>query len=160
MIAHDHVVTMTYTLRGDDGDLIDQADKDSPFSYLHGRGQIVSGLEKALMGLKVGAKKVISVSPGEGYGEHDPELVTKASKSQFPGGAELEVGMQFMAQGEEGHHLPFTVVEISGDNVVLDGNHPLAGKTLHFDIEVLEVRPASKQEIDHGHAHGPHGHNH
>lgn len=160
MITNNQVVTMTYVLRGDDGDLLDQADKESPFSYLHGKGQIVAGLEKGLHGLPVGSKKVITVKPAEGYGEHDPELTTKASKSQFPGGAQMELGMQFMAEGEEGHNLPFTVVEIDGDDVILDGNHPLAGKTLHFDIEVLEVRPATPQELAHGHAHGPHGHNH
>jgi FKBP-type peptidyl-prolyl cis-trans isomerase SlyD len=160
MIKSGSVVNMTYVLTNDDGEEIDRADKSEPFTYLHGHNQIVMGLEKELLGLKPGDKKKVLVSPEEGYGDIDPSLITMAKTNQFPKGAELEVGVQFMAEDADGNNVVFTIVEIEGEDVTLDGNHPLAGETLNFDVEILGMRDATPQELEHGHAHGDHGHDH
>ena len=160
MIKSGSVVNMIYVLTNDDGEEIDRADKSEPFTYLHGHNQIVLGLEKALLGLKAGDKKKVQVSPEEGYGDIDPSLITMAKTNQFPKGAELEVGVQFMAEDADGNNVVFTIVEIEGDDLTLDGNHPLAGETLNFDVEIIEMRDATPQELEHGHAHGSHGHDH
>lgn len=160
MIKSGSVVNMTYVLTNDDGEEVDRADKSEPFTYLHGHNQIVLGLEKALLGLKAGDKKKVQVSPEEGYGDIDPSLITMAKTNQFPKGAELEVGVQFMAEDADGNNVVFTIVEIEGDDLTLDGNHPLAGETLNFDVEIIEMRDATPQELEHGHAHGSHGHDH
>jgi FKBP-type peptidyl-prolyl cis-trans isomerase SlyD len=160
MIKSGSVVNMTYVLTNDDGEEIDRADKSEPFTYLHGHNQIVMGLEKELLGLKAGDKKKVLVSPEEGYGDIDPSLITMAKTNQFPKGAELEVGVQFMAEDADGNNVVFTIVEIEGEDVTLDGNHPLAGETLNFDVEILGMREATPQELEHGHAHGDHGHDH
>ncbi len=160
MIKFGSVVNMTYVLTNDDGEEVDRADSSEPFTYLHGHGQIVMGLEKALLGLKAGDKKKVQVSPEEGYGDIDPSLITMANINQFPKGAELEVGVQFMTEDADGNNVVFTIVEIEGEEVTLDGNHHLAGETLNFDVEILEMRDATPQELEHGHAHGSHGHDH
>ncbi len=160
MIKQGTVVSMTYKLTNADGEEIDRADKDEPFTYLHGAGQIVPGLEKALSGALVGSRKQVTVSPDEGYGEVVDALRTQAQKNQFPPDAELEVGMRFAADDGQGNPIIFTVVGLEGELVHLDGNHPLAGETLHFDVEIVGIREATKEELEHGHAHGPDGHHH
>jgi FKBP-type peptidyl-prolyl cis-trans isomerase SlyD len=160
MIKDGTVVSLSYKLTNSEGEELDRADKDQPFSYLHGAGQIVPGLEKALNGLATGAKKQVTVSPAEGYGEVDPRLRTLAKKSQFPPDANLQVGMRFAAEVAQGQQVVFTVVDIKGDQIALDGNHPLAGEILNFDVEVVGVRDATDEEKSHGHAHGPDGHGH
>jgi FKBP-type peptidyl-prolyl cis-trans isomerase SlyD len=158
MIKNGTVVSMTYRLKNDDGEELDRAETDDPFSYLHGASQIVPGLEKALTGLAVGAKKSVKIAPEEGYGVVDERLRTQARKSQFPPDANLVEGMRFVAEDGEGGEMVFTVTGLEGDTVHLDGNHPLAGETLHFDVEILGVRDATPEEVAHGHAHGPDGH--
>ena len=160
MIKQGTVVSMTYRLTNAQGEEIDRADRDEPFSYLHGAGQIVTGLEKALTGALVGTRKQVVVTPAEGYGEIEDRLKTAAKRNQFPPDAELEVGMRFAADDGSGQPIVFTVTELSGDDVTLDGNHPLAGETLHFDVEVIAIREATQEELAHGHAHGPEGHSH
>jgi len=160
MIKQGTVVSMTYLLTNAEGEEIDRADKDEPFSYLHGAGQIVPGLEKALSGALVGTRKKVVVSPEEGYGEIEEGLRTSASRKQFPADAELSVGMRFAADDGNGHPIVFTITELDGDEVSLDGNHPLAGETLHFDVEIVGIREATAEELEHGHAHGPEGHSH
>lgn len=160
MIKDGSVVSMTYRLTNDDGEEIDRADPSEPFAYLHGHGQIVPGLEKALTGMQAGAKKKVVVSPDEGYGSVEPNLRTSAKRQQFPLDAELSVGMRFAADDGHGHQIVFTITDLKGDEVSLDGNHPLAGETLHFDVEILGVRAATAEELAHGHAHGEHGHSH
>lgn len=156
----DKVVTIHYRLTSDTGETIDSSEGSEPLAYLHGAGNIVPGLEQALEGRGEGDEIKVSVSPEEGYGEVKPGLRGKVSRQQFGEEAEeLEVGMQFHARMPEGDVL-FRIVEIEDDEVVIDGNHPLAGETLHFDVTVVEVRDATQQEIDHGHAHGAHGHDH
>ena len=154
------VVGLAYLLKDSQGVLVDQADQLEPFYYIHGQGQIVPGLENALLGLNIGAKKDIEVSPEEGYGEVNPSLVMTVKKSQFPGVDTIHSGMQFQARGPEGHGMIFTVVNIENDDVTIDGNHPMAGKTLNFAVEVLSVRDATEEEMSHGHVHGPDGHHH
>lgn len=160
MIKTGKVVHLGYSLKNSGGQVLDKADSSQPFTYLHGAKQIVPGLESALEGLKVGDKKNVVVAPGEGYGEKNPELKLAVSRSQFPEGVEIQPGMQFEAHAQDGQGVVFMVESIEGEKINLDGNHPLAGETLHFDVEVLGVRDATDEEQKHGHAHGPDGSHH
>ena len=160
MITNGKVVNLSYSLTNSKGQVLDRADTQEPFTYLHGGGQIVPGLESALEGCKVGDRKNVTVAPADGYGELNPELKLQVKKTQFPGGVEIEPGMQFETRAADGNGIVFTVESILGDDVTIDGNHPLAGQTLNFDVEVLAVRDATAEELDHGHAHGADGHGH
>ncbi|MDR3606953.1 MAG: peptidylprolyl isomerase [Oligoflexia bacterium] len=160
MIKAGKVVELKYSLKNTKGEILDQADANDPFSYLHGAEQIVPGLESALEGLKVGDKKDVVVSPEEGYGPKSEELRLLVNRSQFPKDMDLKPGMSFEADTGGGHGMAFTVESVSGDKVQLDGNHPLAGETLHFAVEVLKVRDATDEEKDHGHSHSGDGHHH
>jgi FKBP-type peptidyl-prolyl cis-trans isomerase SlyD len=154
------VVNVAYTLTNSKGEVLDQATAKDPFAFIHGAQQVVPGLEKALTGLKTGDAKKITIPPADAYGEVDPSLKLTVKRTQFPPTVELKAGMQFETQTADGHGLIFTVEGVKGDSVSIDGNHPLAGQTLHFDIEVLEVRKATQEELAHGHVHGPGGHHH
>jgi FKBP-type peptidyl-prolyl cis-trans isomerase SlyD len=157
-IANGHVVGIDYSLHLGDGRVVDASAPGEPLTYLHGEGQIVTGLETALEGLDVGERKQVVVAPGEGYGEHDPRGVQEVPRTAFPPGFEPKVGMELTAEGPNGEAVPFAIREVRLESVLIDLNHPLAGKTLHFDVTVREVREATDEERDHGHAHGPHGH--
>jgi FKBP-type peptidyl-prolyl cis-trans isomerase SlyD len=157
-IANGHVVGIDYSLHLGDGRVVDASAPEEPLTYLHGEGQIVPGLETALEGLDVGERKQVVVAPGEGYGEHDPRGVQEVPRTAFPPGFEPKVGMELTAEGPNGEAVPFAIREVRLESVLIDLNHPLAGKTLHFDVTVREVREATDEERDHGHAHGPHGH--
>lgn len=159
LIAQDKVVLIHYTLKNDAGELIDSSSDGQPLAYLHGQGNIIPGLEKALEGRQAGDKLNVKVEPAEGYGDRDDRLVQRVPRRQF-GGADVKPGMQFHAQTQQGHTRIVTVTGIAGDMVMVDGNHPLAGENLHFDVEVTEVREASREELEHGHVHGPGGHHH
>lgn len=158
-IADRCVAYFHYTLTNAAGDVIDSSQGREPLPYLHGKGNIVPGLEKELLGKKVGDKLNVVVSPEEGYGAHNPSLIQKVPKAAFQGVDNLEPGMQFQAESNMG---PVSVVitAINGDEVTVDGNHPLAGETLHFAVEITEVREASVEEVLHGHVHGAGGHHH
>ncbi|PTL80921.1 peptidylprolyl isomerase [Vitiosangium sp. GDMCC 1.1324] len=158
-IAKDSVVTLDYRLHLGDGKTIDESDAEDPLVYLHGYEQIVPGLEKALEGKKAGAALKVQVSPEEGYGEYDPDGVEEVAREEFPPDMELVAGGIVSATDDEGDEVDFLVKEVRGDTVVVDFNHPLAGKTLHFEVTVREVRKATEEELEHGHAHGP-GHEH
>ncbi len=158
-IANGSVVGIDYSLHLGDGRVVDASQPEDPLTYLHGEGQIVPGLESALEGLSVGDKKQVVVAPAQGYGEHDPRGVQEVPRGAFPAGFEPQVGMELTAEGQNGEAVPFAIREVKPDNVVIDLNHPLAGKTLHFDVTVREVRAATPEEVSHGHAHGP-GHEH
>ena len=153
------VVVFDYTLTDDDKDIIDSSTGSEPLAYIQGEGQIVPGLEKAMEGKKAGDSFKMSVSPEEGYGVHDPENISVVPADQIEGGDELEEGMQLHTEGEFGEQTVL-ITKVDGNEVTIDGNHPLAGMTLHFDITIREVRPATKEELDHGHVHGPGGHHH
>lgn len=154
------VVTIHYTLKGDDGDVIDSSSGGEPLEYLHGAGNIVPGLETAMSGKGVGDKFNVAVTPDEGYGEIEGDGPRPVPRTSFPPDADLEIGMQFFVRGPDGQPFPVWVAGVSDSEVMVDPNHPLAGETLHFDVEVMSIRDASQEEIEHGHPHGPHGHDH
>jgi len=158
-IADRTVASFNYTLTNDAGEVLDSSSGREPLTYLHGGGNIVAGLEKAMTGKKVGDKFNVDVSPEEGYGVHNPGLVQEVPRDAFRGVNDLQTGMQFQAESDRG---PMSVVitAIDGDKVTVDGNHPLAGAALHFAIEITEVREASVEEVLHGHVHGAGGHHH
>jgi FKBP-type peptidyl-prolyl cis-trans isomerase SlyD len=158
-IANHKVVSIHYTLTNDEGDVLDSSKGQDPLAYLHGFGNIISGLENALSGRSLGDKFTVSIAPAEGYGERDNEMVQSVPKSSFQGVDEILPGMQFQAQSPDGMQL-VTVIDVDGDEVILDGNHPMAGMTLNFEVEVTEVRDATAEELEHGHVHGPGGHHH
>ncbi|MBN4079350.1 peptidylprolyl isomerase [Beggiatoa alba] len=158
-IAENKVVTLHYTLTDNEGTVIDQSD-DGSFLYLHGASNIIPGLENALTGKTSGDELKVTVEPEEGYGVHDEARKESVSREMFPTDSEIEVGTQFHAEGPDGQTITVTVIEVSDDTVTIDGNHPLAGVQLNFDVKVIEVRDASAEELEHGHAHGPEGHHH
>jgi len=158
-ITDRHVVTLNYTLTDNDGTVIDQA-QDSSFVYLHGAQNIIPGLEKELTDKKVGDKLTVKVSPEEGYGLRDDKRVEDVPREMFPDDTEIEPGMVFHAEGPNGEMITVTVIEVSDTSVKIDSNHALAGIELNFDVEVMAVREAEQVEIEHGHVHGPEGHQH
>lgn len=156
--ADGNVVSIHYTLTVD-GEVVDTSSGAEPLEYLHGAGNIVPGLEAAMNGKQVGDKFSVAVEPGDGYGdiEGDPRAVPRTA---FPADVEPEVGMQLFLRGPDGEPFPVWIAEVGDDEVLLDPNHPLAGETLHFDVEVVGIRAATKDEVEHGHPHGPDGHHH
>jgi FKBP-type peptidyl-prolyl cis-trans isomerase SlyD len=164
-ISKDRVIALEYRLHLGDGKVVDQSEPGQPLSYMHGRGQIVPGLEGALEGMGIGEAKQVVVPPAQGYGEHDARGLQEVPRTMFPANAELKPGMRLAAQTDGGEVIPIGIHEVKGDTVIVDLNHPLAGKTLHFDVTVRGVRDATAEELAHGHAHGPggahdHGHDH
>ena len=161
MTATKRVISFHYTLTNKAGEVIDTSrDSQDPFSYMEGSSQIIPGLEKAMALLSVGDKRKIEVEAVDAYGEHDAQLIVEVPRTKLPNADELQVEDQFQASGPNGEMLLFRVIEIAGDQVKLDGNHPLAGEDLVFDVEVMQMRNATSEEIAHGHAHGPGGHHH
>ena len=152
-IAKHVVVSIHYTLKDGAGAVIDTSSGNEPLAYIHGIGNLVPGLEAALEGKGKGTKLDVTVAPAEGYGPRDDKLVQKVPKRMFEGG--VEVGMRFHAGPSV-----VTVTHIIGDMVTIDANHPLAGQDLHFSVEVMDVREASEEELEHGHVHGAGGHHH
>ena len=160
LIANQHVVAIDYTLSNDAGEVIDSSAGAEPLVYLHGAGNIIAGLEKALAGKAVGDELDVSIEPEEAYGEYSAELITNLGREMFEGVDELEVGMQFHASAPDGGMQIVTIRDIDGDQVTIDGNHPLAGQQLNFKVKVVSVRAASEEELAHGHVHGEGGHQH
>ncbi len=157
-IEQNKVVTLNYTLTDKDGNVIDQSN-DGSFAYLHGANNIIPGLENALTGKSAGDKLDVAVAPADGYGERDAEKTQAVPRNMFPEDTEIQTGMQFHAQSPTGETLVVTVVAVDDETVTVDGNHPLAGVDLKFDVEIMDVRDATEEEIQHGHVHGP-GHAH
>jgi FKBP-type peptidyl-prolyl cis-trans isomerase SlyD len=151
-IQDGQVVTLDYHLRVD-GEIIDGSDEAGPIEYLHGYGQIVTGLENALYGMSVGQSKQVEVQPAEGYGEVDPEDYAEIPHSEFPDEIPLEVGVELQLRDDDGEVFDAVIEEVRPETVWLNFNHPLAGKTLHFSVAVLDIRPATTEELDHGHVH-------
>lgn len=150
-IEPDTVVSIDYTLTDKDGNVVDTSEGREPLAYLHGHGNIVPGLEKAIEGNEAGAELQVTVPPEEGYGPYREELVQAVSKEVFAGVDKVEPGMQFHAESAQGP-LIVTVRKIEGEQVVIDGNHQLAGQDLNFDVKVREVRPATPEELQQGQA--------
>ena len=158
-ITKDSVVSIDYRLHLGDGKIIDESEPGDPLVYLHGYEEIVPGLEKALEGKKAGESLKVEVAPKDGYGEYDPDSVEEVPREDFPPDMELEAGGVVSATDEDGDDVEFLVKEVRPKTVVIDFNDPMAGKTLHFEVTVREVRAATAEELEHGHAHGP-GHEH
>jgi FKBP-type peptidyl-prolyl cis-trans isomerase SlyD len=160
-IQKDKVVTMHYHLtNSDDGQVLDSSRGSDPLIYLHGTGSIISGLEQELAGLDVGATKTVRVAAADAYGDYDEEMVQTLPREEFTGIDNLEVGMRLQAQDQDGNTFDVHVAQLDGDTVVIDGNHPLAGMPLTFEIEIVAIRDATAEELRHGHAHGEGGHHH
>ena len=158
-MANSRVVTIHYTLTDDTGTVLDSSRGAEPLTYLEGAGNIIPGLENELKSLDTGAKKNVKVPAKDAYGEKRDDLMVTVARTQFPADIDLKVGDRF--RGGAGDHSPiFQVVDVKDGQVTLDGNHPLAGKDLNFDVEVTEIRAATEEEVSHGHVHGPHGHHH
>ncbi|AOA58067.1 peptidylprolyl isomerase [Acinetobacter larvae] len=157
-IANNHVVSFHYTLTNAEGEVLDKS-QGEPLPYLHGAGNIIPGLEKALEGKKVGDKFVVNVPAAEGYGEYNPDLVQEVPKNMFQGVDNIEAGMQFQAQTDDGVQI-VTVKAVEGETILVDANFPLAGQDLTFDVEIVDIREASAEELEHGHVHGAGGHHH
>ena len=160
IVAEGKVVGFHYTLRGDSGEVIDSSSGREPLYYIHGAGHIVSGLEKTLTGKKIGQSLKVIVEPVDGYGERHEQGVQKVPKTAFAAEVDVEVGMQFGAEGPNGEAVPVWVTAVSSDTITVDFNHPLAGQRLHFDVELLSIRDSTDEERTHGHVHGPGGHHH
>ena len=158
-IAENTVVAIDYTLTDDDGQVLDTSEGRGPLSYLHGRGGIIPGLERALHDKQVGDRLVVAVPPEEGYGERNEALRQDVPRGQFAEIEDLELGMQFKVDTNAGP-LVITIVEIAEDVITIDGNHSLAGVNLNFAVTVRDVRTATEDELAHGHVHGPGGHSH
>lgn len=158
-IDNNLVVSFHYTLKDDQGNIIDQSAEGHPLPYLHGAGNIIPGLENALLGKSVGDKLSVHVPAAQAYGEYNPDLVDEVPADMFQGVENIEVGMQFQAQTDHGVQI-VTVKAVEGDTIVVDANFPLAGQDLNFDVEIVEIREATQEELDHGHVHGAGGHHH
>ncbi|MBV8144990.1 MAG: peptidylprolyl isomerase [Gammaproteobacteria bacterium] len=158
-IGPDSVVGIHYILRDDAGEVLDRSADGQPLTYLHGRGQLIPGLERELAGRGTGDRLQVKIAPADAYGEYDAGLVQRVPRRALKGIGDVRVGMRLQAQTAEGARA-VTVTALSGDMVTLDGNHPLAGKRLHFEVEVAAVRAATAEELAHGHVHGPGGHHH
>ncbi|GJL53745.1 MAG: peptidyl-prolyl cis-trans isomerase [Nitrospirales bacterium] len=159
-IGNHSVVSMHYTLTDNDGNVLDRSEASKPLTYLHGAGNIIPGLEKALTGKVEHDSLTVKIEPADGYGDVDPELIKTIERAAFEGVETLEPGMTFEAKAPDGTSQQIMVTKVDGDNVTIDINHPLAGVTLNFDIEIVGVREATKEELDHGHTHDGDEHSH
>ena len=158
-IAQDQVVSIHYTLRNDAGDVLDKSAAGAPLSYLHGHGNLIPGLERELAGKNTGDKLQVKIPPADGYGEYDKELVQRVPRRALKGVPNVKVGMRLHAKTGHGAR-EVTVTQLTGNLVTLDGNHPLAGQSLNFEVEVADIRAATAEELEHGHVHEPGGHHH
>lgn len=153
-VSKNMVVAIDYTLTDVAGEILDTSDGNDPLSYLHGVGNLLPGLEVALEGKSAGQQLQVTIPPSQGYGERNEQLRQTVSRENFADVDDIAIGMQFQVDDDDGDTV-VTVVEIDDDNVTLDANHELAGMTLHFDVTVREVREATAEELEHGHAHEP-----
>ena len=159
-IKKNSVVTMEYHLRDDENTIIDSSGDSGPFPYLHGAGGIIPGLESAMEGKKAGDEVKVRIPPEEGYGERNESLLQSVPRENFQGIDDISVGMQFQTPTEDGSQQVVTVMTVDDKQVTVDGNHPLAGIPLNFEVTVIDVRDATDEELEHGHVHGPGGHEH
>ena len=154
------VVQVHYALKSDDGEQIESSFGGEPLTYLHGAENIIPGLETAISGHVAGDRVATTVAPADGYGERNrpgPEAVPRAA---FPAELDIQPGMRFVTDAPDGTPIPVWVADVEDETVHIDFNHPLAGETLNFDVEVVSVRDATEEELQHGHPHGPEGHHH
>lgn len=159
-IEANKVVTLNFTLKDDAGNVLDSTDHGGPFSYISGKGMVLPKLEEAVSIMMIGTKKQLKLEAVDGYGNYNEDAIQVVGKENFPSDFNLEVGMEYMASNPDGVHMPFVITEVRDEEVTIDFNHPLAGKNLNFDLELLDVRDATAEELAHGHVHGPGGHHH
>lgn len=152
-IGKDRVVAIEYTIKNQDGDVVDSSTGRGPLVYLHGHAQIVPGVEAAIDGLEAGKAVEVWVGPEQAYGDRDPNAIMVLPRASFPAEEELDAGAMFRAFRADGRPVIFSVVESTDEYVIIDANHPLAGQTLHVEVAVLSVRSATEEELLHGHAH-------
>ena len=158
-IEKNAAVLLAYTLTDAEGNELDKSTSDEPFAYMHGSHGIIPGLENALTGKTVGDAFTITIEPEDGYGERDDSLISEVSRDLFEGVDDLQVGMAFHGESDQGPQM-VVISALDGDTVTVDANPPLAGMQLTFEVEVLDVREATEEELAHGHVHGPGGHQH
>ncbi len=151
-VADFKAVEIHYTLTNNAGEVVDSSIDLEPLPYIHGTESLVPGLEKELAGKAVGDKIVVSVSPAEGYGEVNPEMTQAIPRELFEFDGDIEIGMRFEAEAENGVEL-VTVIGLDDNTITIDANHPLAGETLNFDVEIISIREATAEELEHGHIH-------
>lgn len=152
-IETNKVVSIDYTLKNDQGKVLDSSEGNEPLSFIYGNGNIISGLESALEGKSSGDELSVSIEPKDAYGEYDDTKMFEVGKEQFQDPTKVQEGMQVQGQTADGQVQIFTIKTIGEEKVTLDANHPLAGETLHFDVAVTDVRDATQEELDHGHVH-------
>ncbi len=158
-VEDDMIVSLDYTLRLTNDEIVDSSQGRGPLEFIQGQGQIIPGLERELYGMGVGDEKRVTVPPGDGYGERDEQRMQMVTRDAFAPNTELETGMGVQMQDPDSGQLYQGVIsQINGDTITIDFNHPLAGETLTFDVAIAGLRPATPEELDHGHVHGPHGH--
>ncbi len=158
-VAENAVVVIDYTLTDNEGEVIDSSEGAGPLAYLQGMGNIIPGLEAALLGKEAGDEVKASIEPKDAYGDRIEDMKQEVPKELFGGIDNIELGMQFESESDDGPVM-VTVVELGEEMITVDGNHPLAGIHLNFDVKIREVREASKEELEHGHVHGEGGHHH
>tara|TARA_B110000037_G_scaffold220436_1_gene288369 strand:+ start:971 stop:1453 length:483 start_codon:yes stop_codon:yes gene_type:complete len=158
-IEKDSVIQMHYKLTNGEGMLLDSSEGREPLTYLHGKGMLIPGLENQLEGKTIGDKFKADIKADEAYGQRQNEMIHVVPKTNFKGDGELKAGLQIQIDTDQGKQMAI-VTEVVGENVTVDMNHPLAGMDLSFDVEVIEIRKATDEEISHGHVHGPGGHEH
>ena len=156
-IGQNKVVTMNYTLKDGQGNVVQTTDNKEPFQFMSGNKQILPKLEEEIDAMIIGSKKNVKIPAKEAYGEYSEQAVQQVKKENFPANVKLKTGMEFMANSPEGHQMPFVIKEIKNEEVTVDFNHPLAGMDLEFDVELVDVRDATLEEMQHGHVHGPNG---
>ncbi|AKU92947.1 FKBP-type peptidyl-prolyl cis-trans isomerase [Vulgatibacter incomptus] len=149
------VVSLQYTLMNAKGEELETSVGSEPLAYLHGEGEIVPGLERELEGKEIGFKSRVMVPAADAYGERDEDAVFEAPKDELPEG--IEAGEEIFGEDEDGEPMSFTVVKLTENGAILDTNHPFAGMDLTFDVEIVGLRPATEEELEHGHAHDAEG---
>lgn len=152
-VKRDRVISLDFVLMNEQGEVMDRSEDGGPLEYLHGANDVIPGLEKALEGRKLGEEIKVVIPPAEAYGEYEVSLVDEVSRDQFPGIDEIEPGMQFQTQMDDGAPMIIHVTAVDDEKVVVDGNHPLAGMTLVFEVKIAAIRQACDDEIEHGHVH-------
>ena len=158
-VADGLVVDLDYTLEVDD-EVVDASEDGQPIQFIQGKGHIIKGLERELYGMEVGDHKDVVVPPQDGYGDVDKGAKADVPKENFPGEIPLEPGTELQVRNKKGETVIARIESVGKEKVRLDFNHPLAGKELHFSVKINDLRPATQEEMDHGHVHAPGAHGH
>jgi len=159
-IANDMAVLIHYKVSSIAGEVLDSSEGDEPLAYIQGQGDLVPGLEQALLGKAAGDEVHVTVQPELGYGEREPGKIQTVPRSAFEEGADIQAGMRFQTEDDDGDDVLVTVTSVTDSDVTIDANHPLAGQTLSFDVTIVSVRACTAEELEHGHVHGPGAHHH